>query len=254
MITITESAQEYLAELLSKQEDALGVRVFINDLGRPVPRRVLPIAGMAISKRVTLSRPLINSRPGFKAEVSRFEDALVDYSPDRMGGQLTIKAPNAIMPRVSDDSPIEDRINYVLYNEVNPSLAAHGGEVSLIEVTEDQFAVLQFGGGCQGCSAVDMTLKGGVEKTLLEQIPQLAGVRDNTDHSTAVRLTIRRAITSLRGRACAGAARVVSPPVQSVALRSSASRCSHQLPRHRIGDPRDPAGSAGCRPQGDFPA
>ena len=43
--------------------------------------------------------------------------------------------------------------------------------------------VLQFGGGCQGCSAVDMTLKGGVEKTLLEQIPQLAGVRDNTDHS-----------------------------------------------------------------------
>ena len=55
--------------------------------------------------------------------------------------------------------------------------------MSLIEVTEDQFAVLQFGGGCQGCSAVDMTLKGGVEKTLLEQIPQLAGVRDNTDHS-----------------------------------------------------------------------
>ena len=35
MITITESAQEYLAELLSKQEDALGVRVFINDPGTP---------------------------------------------------------------------------------------------------------------------------------------------------------------------------------------------------------------------------
>ena len=80
------------------------------------------------------------------------------------------------MPRVSDDSPIEDQINYVLYNEVNPSLAAHGGEVSLIEVTEDKFAVLQFGGGCQGCSAVDMTLKGGVED-LVGANPQLAGVR-----------------------------------------------------------------------------
>ena len=66
---------------------------------------------------------------------------------------------------------------------MNPALAAHGGEVSLIEVTDDQFAVLRFGGGCQGCSAVDMTLKGGVEKTLLEQIPQLAGVRDTTDHT-----------------------------------------------------------------------
>jgi Fe/S biogenesis protein NfuA len=142
------------------------------------------IVARAIWKR-EMSRSLSStSLHGSKAEASLFlEDALVDYSPDRMGGQLTIKAPNAKMPRVSDDSPIEDRINYVLYNEVNPSLAAHGGEVSLIEVTEDQFAVLQFGGGCQGCSAVDMTLKGGVEKTLLEQIPQLAGVRDNTDHS-----------------------------------------------------------------------
>ena len=34
-VTITESAQEYLAELLSKQEDALGVRVFINQPGTP---------------------------------------------------------------------------------------------------------------------------------------------------------------------------------------------------------------------------
>jgi Fe/S biogenesis protein NfuA len=52
-----------------------------------------------------------------------------------------------------------------------------------VEVTEDQFAILQFGGGCQGCSAVDQTLKGGVEKTLLEQVPQLKGVRDMTDHT-----------------------------------------------------------------------
>ncbi len=100
-----------------------------------------------------------------------------------MGGQLTIKAPNAKMPRVDENSPLEDRINYVLYNEVNPALAAHGGEVSLVEVTAEQVAVLQFGGGCQGCGMVDQTLKGGVEKTLLEQLPQLKGVRDTTDHS-----------------------------------------------------------------------
>jgi Fe/S biogenesis protein NfuA len=100
-----------------------------------------------------------------------------------MGGQLTIKAPNAKMPRVDADSTIEDRINYVLYNEVNPSLAAHGGDVSLVEVTDEQVAILEFGGGCQGCSAVSVTLKDGVEKTLIEQIPELAGVRDMTDHT-----------------------------------------------------------------------
>ena len=111
------------------------------------------------------------------------DEAYIDYSTDRMGGQLTIKAPNARLPKVSADSPVEDRINYVLYNEINPSLAAHGGEVSLLEVTEDQYAVLKFGGGCQGCGMVDVTLKEGVEKTLLEQVPELAGVKDTTDHS-----------------------------------------------------------------------
>src|SRR5690625_289547 len=59
------------------------------------------------------------------------EDAKVDYAPDRMGGQLTIRAPNSKMPRVTDDSPLEDRVNYILYNEVNPGLASHGGNVSL---------------------------------------------------------------------------------------------------------------------------
>ena len=54
-----------------------------------------------------------------------------------MGGQLTIKAPNARVPKVGPDAPIEDRINYVLYNEINPGLAAHGGVVSLVEVTAE---------------------------------------------------------------------------------------------------------------------
>ena len=78
---------------------------------------------------------------------------------------------------------MEDRINYILYNEINPGLAAHGGNVSLEEIFEEDIAVLRFGGGCQGCGMVDVTLKDGVEKTLLEQVPQLKEVRDVTDHT-----------------------------------------------------------------------
>ena len=107
----------------------------------------------------------------------------MDYAADKFGGQLTIKAPNSKTPKLGEDSPLEDRVNYILFNEVNPALAAHGGEVSLMEITEDQYAILQFGGGCQGCGMVDATLKDGVEKTLLENLPQLAGVKDVTDHS-----------------------------------------------------------------------
>jgi Fe/S biogenesis protein NfuA len=48
---------------------------------------------------------------------------------------------------------------------------------------EGTVAVLKFGGGCQGCGMVDETLKGGVEKTLVENIAELKGVIDITDHT-----------------------------------------------------------------------
>ena len=184
MVTITESAQEYLVELLAKQEDALGVRVFINHPGTSRAETCIAYCREDDLAEGDEKHAYDKLTAWFELRSIPFlEDALVDYSKDRMGGQLTIKAPNAKMPRVDENSPLEDRINYVLYNEVNPALAAHGGEVSLVEVTAEQVAVLQFGGGCQGCGMVDQTLKGGVEKTLLEQLPQLKGVRDTTDHS-----------------------------------------------------------------------
>lgn len=184
-LTITDSARDYLAELLGKQEgDVLGIRLFINQPGTPKAETCIAYCRSGDDKADDLQVDFGQFTAYFEARSMPFlEDALVDYSKDRMGGQLTIKAPNAKLPRVGEDSPLEDRVNYVLYNEVNPSLAAHGGEVSLIEITQDEFAILKFGGGCQGCGMVDLTLKQGVEKTLLEQVPQLKGVRDVTDHT-----------------------------------------------------------------------
>jgi len=107
----------------------------------------------------------------------------VDYATDRMGGQLTIKAPNAKVPMVNEDSPLNERVDYYLQTEINPGLASHGGMVSLVDIVDDNVAVLRFGGGCQGCGQVDLTLKDGVERTLLERIPELTAVRDVTDHT-----------------------------------------------------------------------
>ncbi|SUG81176.1 NfuA Fe-S protein maturation [Salmonella enterica subsp. enterica] len=61
-------------------------------------------------------------------------------------------------------------------------LAGHGGRVSLMEITDEGYAILQFGGGCNGCSMVDVTLKEGIEKQLLNEFPELKGVRDLTEH------------------------------------------------------------------------
>ena len=61
------------------------------------------------------------------ASVPYLEDAVIDYNKDRFGGQLTFRAPNSKVPKVGADASVEERINYVLQSEINPSLAAHGG-------------------------------------------------------------------------------------------------------------------------------
>ena len=184
MVEISEAAQKYLRELLSKQEEGCGIRMFVAQPGTPHAETC--IAYCRPGEQQDDDRPV--PYEGFTAYFeTRSEpylvDAMVDFQEDRMGGQLTIKAPNARVPSVGEDSPLEDRINYVLYNEINPGLAAHGGQVTLAEVVDETVAVLQFGGGCQGCAAVDITLKQSVESSLLAQIPEITAVRDVTDHS-----------------------------------------------------------------------
>ena len=185
MVEITESAQAYLAGLLSKQDsDDVGVRIFITEPGTPMAETCIAYCrpGEAQEDDLRVEYQAFSAFIDARSEAF-LEDAMVDYAEDRMGGQLTIKAPNAKVPNVSTDSPLEDQINYVLHSQVNPSLASHGGMVSLVEIVEESVAVLQFGGGCQGCGMVDVTLKNGVEKTLLDALPALSEVRDVTDHS-----------------------------------------------------------------------
>ncbi|MDO3382529.1 Fe-S biogenesis protein NfuA [Gilvimarinus algae] len=185
-VDITPSAQTYLKELLQKQSDSddVGIRMFVANPGTPQAETCIAYCRPGEVKEGDVSMVLDGFQAYFEERSLPFlKDAKVDYSADRMGGQLTIRAPNSKMPQVTDDSPLEDRINYVLYNEVNPGLAAHGGEVSLVEVTDDSYAILRFGGGCQGCSAVDLTLKNGVEVALMDKLPELKGIRDITDHT-----------------------------------------------------------------------
>tara|TARA_Y100001936_G_scaffold248743_1_gene297331 strand:- start:198 stop:782 length:585 start_codon:yes stop_codon:yes gene_type:complete len=183
-MNITPSAQEYLSDLLSNQEDTIGIKIFVSEPG--TPRAETCIAYAKDDEDFSNYRIIDEFEFNLYLEERSIDflvDAEVDYSPDKFGGTLTIKAPNAKLPQVSEDATLEDKINYILYSEINPGLASHGGEVSLIEVLDDEIAILQFGGGCQGCGMVDLTLKEGVEKTLLEQIEGLKSVKDVTDHS-----------------------------------------------------------------------
>ena len=185
IIKITKTAEDYLAKLIEeKNESDTAVRIFISDPGTPNAETCLAYCK---PDDLTPSDVLI-SLPKLSVYVEErsipfLKDAEVNFDTDNFGGQLTIKSPISRLPNISSDSPLEDRVNYVIYNEINPMLETHGGVVSLMEITDDKYAVLQFGGGCQGCGMVDVTLKDGIEKTLLDTLPELSGIKDMTDHS-----------------------------------------------------------------------
>ena len=77
----------------------------------------------------------------------------------------------------------EEAVQRIFDEQVNPAIAAHGGVVSLLEI-KDSTAFVEFGGGCQGCGMVAVTLKQGVEVAVFEQVPGIDRIVDSTDHDS----------------------------------------------------------------------
>lgn len=115
---------------------------------------------------------------------SHLDGAEIDYETGTTGGQLQIRAPKIKGVVPGDSASLVERVRWVVENEVNPQLAQHRGHVAVQEVTSDGVVILRFGGGCHGCGMADVTLKQGIEKTLLEKVPGVTAVRDATDHET----------------------------------------------------------------------
>jgi len=184
MINITPGGQQHFEKLLSTQDEDTSIRVFVVNPGTPHAE-----CGVSYCPKDAIEKNDLKLEfDKFNAYVDEesipyLEEAEIDYQTDEMGGQLTLRAPNAKARKVDDDAPAIDRIRYLLESEINPQLANHGGQVSLAEFTADGIVVLQFGGGCQGCGMADVTLKEGIEKTLLEKVPEVKGVKDVTEHS-----------------------------------------------------------------------
>lgn len=102
--------------------------------------------------------------------------ATIELDPAVMGGGLRIENPNE-----GWQDPVARAVQEVLDRQINPGVGSHGGQVTLVEV-KDGTAFMRFGGGCQGCAAVDVTLKQGVEKAVRGAVPAIQAIVDVTDH------------------------------------------------------------------------
>ena len=116
--------------------------------------------------------------------VAWLDDAVIDYVYQGTSAQLTIRAPKIKGQAPAESASLVERVRWVMENEINPQLAAHGGRATVQEVSAQGVVLLRFGGGCHGCGMADVTLKQGIEKTLMARVPGVTAVRDATVHDS----------------------------------------------------------------------
>lgn len=122
-----------------------------------------------------------------KADVGKLDGAALELTEQGLAMNNPNKPATPDMggaPPAGDLSgPLVDRVQQVIEEQVNPAIAAHGGGAELVSVDET-IAYLRLFGGCQGCGLAQVTLKQGIERILLESIPELSQVVDVTDHAS----------------------------------------------------------------------
>jgi Fe/S biogenesis protein NfuA len=115
--------------------------------------------------------------------VKILDGARIDWVETLMESGFKVENPN-LVPIGSKplEGPLADRVKQVIDQYVNPGVAQHGGTVTLVDV-RDNIVYLQMGGGCQGCGMASVTLSQGIEKILMEKVPEIVGIQDVTNHA-----------------------------------------------------------------------
>lgn len=194
MIQISENAQSHFRKLLEREAlPGLGVRLAAVHPGTARADVQLEFAEPADLNGDEWAIDCEGFTLWLDASSVKFLDgAEIDFTTQATGGQLQIRAPNIKGKAPDASASLVERVRWLVDHEINPQLASHGGHVAVEEVTAEGVVVLRFGGGCHGCGMADVTLKQGIEKTLLQKVPGVTAVRDATDHATGTAPYIKR--------------------------------------------------------------
>lgn len=188
-LRVTETALHKVLDILSAEEDpsALALRVEVTGMNgaeyaydvsfeeKSNPEEALHYQQGELSVMIPVD------------SVDSLWGATLDLPSTPGQGGLVIRNPNRPDPLTQYDvelsGTVRERLEQLLAQMINPSLAAHGGFAEVVDVIDgDTKAVITMGGGCQGCAVSAMTLREGIQKSILEYIPEITEVVDATDH------------------------------------------------------------------------
>ena len=182
MITFTDAAREKVREYMDMSETpTLCVRVVAHRFGKHQFRYELAL----VMEGEKSEKDVVVDQEAFEVFVDPqsaefIEGTTVDFVSEVTGSGFMFTNPQA---EVNWDDPLAQKVQKVIDERISPSLAGHGGWVELLAIDGDA-AVIQFGGGCQGCGMSQVTLKEGIETAILEEVPEIKRVLDDTDHES----------------------------------------------------------------------
>jgi Fe/S biogenesis protein NfuA len=191
LVFLTERAREkvegFKAGIADAEAQAMWVEVTGIQAGAFTYNLSLkPFAGAAPDDYVQEFGGLSVVVPARDADALR--GATIDWSDDLMSGGLTVENPNtpspAMAPPPADlNGPVAQRVVQVIDQQINPSIAMHGGSAELVAV-EEPTAYVRLGGGCVGCGMATVTLSQGIEVAITDAVPEITSVVDVTDHAS----------------------------------------------------------------------
>ena len=190
ILDVSPAAEEKIAELIAgRDRKDLAVRVAISG---SLPGGGYQTEFKFISREEASEADLVQSQGTFDflfaPDVSeKIQGARVDFDESRYSAGFNIEYPKGsnlpeeAKPGKKWDDPVAQKVQKVIDDYINPGVAGHGGWVSLKEV-DSEAAHVVMGGGCQGCGLAAVTLRQGVEKAILQAVPEINAVIDLTAH------------------------------------------------------------------------
>jgi Fe/S biogenesis protein NfuA len=180
MITFTDGAKQKVFEYMEKAEgDFAGLRLVAMKQGRHTFSYNFSLVSEGETYDADQAENLGDLKVFMDEKSAEYlQDASVDFVTDPSGSGFKVENPLAV---AHWDDPLAAKVQHVIDEQVLPALRGHGGWLELLAVEGDT-AVIEFGGGCQGCGMSQVTLKEGIETAITAAVPEIKKVIDKTDH------------------------------------------------------------------------
>jgi Fe/S biogenesis protein NfuA len=190
LLTITEEARAKVLEVRAAEADDTDLALWVEVNGEQggaytYLMEFRPVAELDADVALQHHDDLPVEIPDSSVELLRgatlaFNGGMVMQNPNRPVPASPVMADR---PPADLSGDVPQRVIQVLEEQINPSIASHGGHAELVAV-EESIAYLRLSGGCQGCGMAAVTLSQGIEVAILDMVPEITEVVDVTDHAT----------------------------------------------------------------------